>query len=102
MKQFKDRLKIIPYPGTLNVEVDILNVKRIRRLFQPITIFGFQGKDRSFGALHCYCCKINNKHKGYIVFAERTTHPPGIIEVISETYLRDKVKEKVKIEVFQV
>ncbi len=93
-EQFKKLLGMNPYAGTLNVEVDTSKILAIKSLKDPVEIRGFQANDRTFGGLHCYKCMINNKIKGWVVFAERTTHPENIIEIIAEECLRDVLNIK--------
>ncbi|MEA2104109.1 MAG: DUF120 domain-containing protein [Candidatus Cloacimonadota bacterium] len=89
-KRIKTFLRINPFPGTLNLEVNINLIRAMKELFKPIIIAGFETEDRSFGSLSCYECLIDKKMEAWIIFAERTTHPENIIELISENKIVGK------------
>ena len=87
-KQFKEKLNMIPYPGTLNLKVDPLQARSFIAGKMQIIIDGFLTKERTFGGIECYPVKINKKVDGFLIRPIRTNHPEGIIEIIAPTYLR--------------
>ncbi len=94
---FKDKLNISnPFPGTLNVEVDVHSINFYRNIFHPIEINGFKTENRSFGSIECFKCVVNDCIPAWVLFAERTTHPENIIEIISEQKITGK-ENKIKI-----
>lgn len=97
-KKFQSQLGIIPYEGTLNLKVDVDMIDKIKNNFPKTFISGFKTNERSFSSLECYKCTLDGKIPAYIIFVERTAHPENIIELISETFIRGKIKNK-KIEV---
>lgn len=110
-EQFKEKLGFIPYKGTLNLSLSDLNNSLLRENMNsrvPVIIEGFKTMERSYGAVHCYKCKIsrlddkNNKIKGAILDIKRTHHKKNIVEILAEPYLRDhfnlKDGDKLRIE----
>ena len=89
--QFKTKLGFIPYPGTLNVEIDYVERNKLRLLknYGGILIHEFTTKNRTFGGVMCFNATINTS-KGAIVMPRRS-HYSHIIELISPHYLRKKL-----------
>jgi len=89
--QFKQKLGFVPYPGTLNVEIELVerNKLRILKNHNAINIDEFHTKDRSFGGVRCYKAEINGVD-GAIVLPLRS-HYSNILEFISPEYLRRKL-----------
>jgi riboflavin kinase, archaea type len=87
-KQFIEKLKIKPFAGTLNLEVDNDSIAKIKSV-PKIIVNGFKDQNRSFGNIDCYRCTLKNT-LSYIIFPERSSHPSDIIEVISEVNFRQK------------
>lgn len=95
-KQFIQKLGFDPYPGTLNVrletERDLEAKTQIERL-PAIRIEGFKDDKRTYGGASCYKATINGVDAAILVI-ERTHHPADVIEVISQHFLRKKLKLK--------
>lgn len=87
--QFKTKLEFIPYPGTLNVEIEYIERNKLRLLknYGGIQIDEFSTKNRSFGGVLCFKATIN-KRKGAIVLPRRS-HYSNILELISPDFLRN-------------
>ena len=98
-EHFRRKLRIRPYLGTLNLKVKIETVKKIRMMFKPVVIDGFTTEERTFGWIKCYRCIVDKTRDCFITMPERTAHPDDIIEVISEKYLRNLGKRRLKIKV---
>jgi len=104
IKQFQDKLKFTPHPGTLNIEIKHIEKNKIRFLknFNAIIIDEFRNNNRTFGSVKCFHAKIENI-KGAIVLPIRS-HYSNILEFISPYFLRKKLKLKdgdnVKITIF--
>ena len=97
IKHFKEKLNISnPFPGTLNIKVDVNEIKFYSTIFQPIIIKGFKTENRSFGSISCYKCIVNETIPAWALFAERTTHPEDIIEILSKDKI-DKKENSIKI-----
>ncbi len=92
--QFKNKLGFVPYPGTLNVEIEYVERNKLRLLknYGGIVIDEFKTKNRTFGSVLCLNATINNC-KGAIVLPKRS-HYSNILEFISPHYLREKLHLK--------
>lgn len=92
--QFRQKLGFVPYPGTLNVEIEPVerNKLRILKNHNAIDINEFTTKDRSFGGVRCFKAEINGV-KGAIVLPLRS-HYSNILEFISPEHLRKKLDLK--------
>ncbi len=97
------------YPGTLNLELtteeDIKNRKiLLDRKDLGIVIEGFKNKDRTYGNVICFKCKVNEKIDGALLEIERTHHKETVIEIIAPFHIRTALNikdgDKVKIRVF--
>jgi riboflavin kinase len=105
-KQFMEKLGFDPYPGTLNLkltsEYDIKSLSELET-YPAVTLEGFEDESRTYGAVRCYPAIINNKEKGAIINALRTHYGESVIEIVSPTCLRSRLKlkdgHKVKVEI---
>ena len=105
-KQFMEKLGFDPYPGTLNLKLtNEYDLKALAELevYPAVELEGFVDESRSFGPVKCYPAVINNKVKGAIIYAMRTHYGKSVLEVVSPTFLRSKLKlkdgNKVKVEI---
>ena len=91
VKQFKEKLKFTPYPGTLNVEIEPVEKNKLRFLRKnpAIDIDEFETCDRSFGAVRCFKAEINGI-EGAIVLPARG-HYSNVLEFISPAFLREEL-----------
>lgn len=89
--QFKEKLGFIPHPGTLNIEIDLVEKNKLRFLKQEegIQISAFDTENRSFGGVKCFHACIN-KHNTSLIFPLRG-HYSNILEFIAPKYLRDRL-----------
>jgi riboflavin kinase len=92
--QFREKLGFTPYPGTLNVEIEHVERNKLRFLknYGGVVIEEFKTKNRTFGSVICFKAKIN-EFEGAIVLPKRS-HYSNILELISPTYLREKLNLK--------
>ena len=94
-KQFKSKLGYIPYPGTLNVQ---LNEKKFSEAISQLSnyegtkINSFSDGKRTFGWVKCFKSKINNKIDCELILLERTHHDTTIVEFISKSNIRKSLK----------
>lgn len=101
--QFQEKLGMIPFLGTLNIKVDPENWDSLRRLrtSSGILIDGFKTEDRTFGDVKAFYATIDGI-KGAVIMPVRTVYT-DVIEMISETYLREALSledgTQVKVEV---
>jgi len=96
-KEFKKKLDISPYPGTLNIKLKDGEKQEFLHDKEPIMIEGFKTKNRTFGWIKCYLIRIQNL-RAAITVPERTVHK-STLEVISRHNLRKKLKLEDKDEV---
>ena len=94
VEQFKEKLGFIPYPGTLNVEIEYVERNKLRLLkdHRAINIEEFKTKNRTFGGVRCFRAKINDID-GAIVLPLRS-HYSNILEFISKDFLRTNLNLK--------
>ncbi len=104
-KQFIERLGFDPFPGTLNIKIPKEELYFRRRLNgeNGILIKGFATKDRTFGDVKAFKCKVCGI-EGAVVIPKRTHYPVDVLEVIAPVKLRDVLKLKdgdfVEVEVY--
>jgi riboflavin kinase len=91
IEQFREKLGFVPYPGTLNVEIEYVERNKLRLLknSKAINIDEFKTRNRTFGSVRCFRAKINGLD-GAIVLPMRT-HYSNVLEFISNDYLRKKL-----------
>ena len=106
-RQFMEKLRFDPYPGTLNLKLTGEYDTKARselETYPGIEIEGFKDESRTFGNVKCYPAIINNKMKGAVIFALRSHYNSSVLEIIAPTYLRNQLKlkdgQKVKVEIF--
>ncbi|MEM0140073.1 MAG: DUF120 domain-containing protein [Ferroplasma sp.] len=92
MDQFKSKMGIVPYPGTLNIKIkpELENVLRRIRSASGIHIDGFSNNERTFGGVKCFKGKIDGI-SAFLIFPERSSYT-DIVEIISEYFLREKMR----------
>jgi len=88
-EQFKDKLGIVPFKGTLNVKVDYIDFINLISNQNKITINGFKTENRTFGDIVSYKVKVNGVPSA-VVIPKRTSHDRDVIEIISGTNFRRK------------
>ena len=94
VNQFKEKLGFVPYPGTLNVEIQFVERNKLRLLknYRALTIDEFQTENRTFGSVRCFKADVNGS-EGAIVLPLRS-HYSNILEFISPHNLREKLNLK--------
>lgn len=90
-EQFKEKLGFDPYPGTLDIKLDVksLMVKKRLERSEGIKIEGFSTEERSFGDVKCFPAKIGEEAAA-VVIPSRTYHEEDVIEVVSPVKIRHK------------
>lgn len=95
LTQFRERLGYEPFPGTLNVDLTPESVRTRARLdaFDPITIEGWEGEERTYGPAYCYPAEIATEEGTYeethVITPERTHHGDDHLELVAPDELRD-------------
>ena len=92
LTQFKEKLGFTPFRGTLNLAVEEHESKAFLHGIERDRIDGFKTGERSFGAIDCYPVRINSRFKGAIIVPKRSSLGGGVIEVISNVFLRKKLR----------
>ncbi len=92
-KQIKEKLGFDPYPGTLNITMDESWRKQHLLQLEPVIISGFRDKERTYGDLFAYPCRIGS-HTCAIIVPLRTHHGPEILEIISPLNLKKELNKK--------
>jgi len=94
IEQFKQKLGFIPYPGTLNVEIEYVEKNKLRLLkdHRAIIIDEFKTKNRTFGSVRCFRANINGR-EGAIVLPLRS-HYSNVLEFVSKDFLRKELNIK--------
>lgn len=92
-EQFVKKLGFKPYPGTLNMSVDLPELKKFLSNKEPIRIDGFTTQKRSYGGITCYPVKLKDTNAS-IIFPDRSVHKEDEVELIASPYLRGKYKLK--------
>ncbi len=92
--QIKDKLGFMPYFGTLNLKIlpEFSLALRKLRSMDGIHIEGFVTDDRTFGAVKAFRAKLKGIDCA-VIFPERSIYT-DVVEIISEVYLREKLKLK--------
>lgn len=91
--QFKERLGFVPFPGTLNLNLNDQSTVLRRKFIEHkgIEIKGFTSEDRTFGGGKCFHAKIEDKD-GAVIIPDRTHYPEDILEMLSPVNLRETLK----------
>lgn len=92
--QFRDKLGFVPYPGTLNVQVEgaEMNKLRILRSSPAVHIEEFRNEERTFGAVDAWRAQIGRLPCALIL--PRRTHHAQTVEVVAQDFLRGKLELK--------
>lgn len=87
-KQFETKLGFIPYPGTLNVQIDFLDRNKLRLLsgMGGITIDEFTSGNRTFGSVQCFPATVNGVQAAIVM--PKRSHYATVLECISPYHLK--------------
>ena len=87
--QFKEKLNFIPFPGTLNIKIDVKEIDSLHEAPEE-KIINIKGGE-NFGDVLLIKAVLNGKIEGAIVFPKRTTHGENIIEFIAPQNIKEKL-----------
>jgi len=82
-RQFLEHLGFVPFPGTLNVQLE----ESFPVELPAIRIEGFAEEGKSFGECKCYRIRLNGIEAA-VVRPEKSRYPPELIEIIAPVKLR--------------
>lgn len=85
-RQFEQKLKYQPFPGTFNLRLDSEEVKRLEKVLKKKETVVIEGFD-DYGSVLCYKAKIEGK-KAHLIKPQKNKHPKIIIEFISPFNLK--------------
>jgi len=103
VRQFERKFGLVPYEGTLDVELDSASVpvKEMLRSLPGTVIEGFETEERTFGPVTCFEARLRGE-RVYVVLPQRT-HYTNVMELAAAANLRKKLKlsdgDRIKIEV---
>lgn len=102
-KKIKEKINMLPFPGTLNLKVDPEEYSEFINSLNPIKIDSFKTRERSFGPITLFRVKAKGIDSA-IVIPERTSHKRDVMELIAPMNLRKKlrIKDGNKLVVFPV
>lgn len=89
-KRFKEELGFVPYPGTLNIEVDESVRDRFEDAATDIDIDSFHVDGEDYSAVTAYPAQINGVEVA-VLNLEITDHPETIAEIIAPVNLREEL-----------
>ena len=90
-KQLKEKFRIDPFPGTLNILISV-NHRPLMGLLRKgpgVIIEGFRSHGRTFGTCLCYICRIVNID-AVVMVPERSIHE-NTMEIVSDVNIRDEL-----------
>lgn len=94
-KQFKSKIGYVPFPGTLNVQLNQkIHQEAIKQfeIIDGVKIKSFSDGKRTYGWVKCFSALLNDAIKCQLIILERTHHDDTIIELISDVCLRETAK----------
>jgi len=91
-KEIIAKLGFVPYAGTLNLRLSGRHLDARNEILrqEPVVINGFRTRQRTFGDLFAYPCRVDGRDAA-LVFPLRSNHPPDIVEIIAEANLRKEL-----------
>jgi len=92
IEQFKKKIGYIPYPGTLNIEIEHIDKNKLRLIkkFKSVDICSFETKNRTFGEVKCLPAFVNGVQCVLVLPARG--HYSTVLEFIASVYLRDELQ----------
>jgi len=82
-----------PFPGTLNIHVEVMEKERFLATLPSETIQGFSAHGRTYGAVRFYPVKAQGIECG-LVLPVRRSHGPEKVELVSAAHLRHALNLK--------
>lgn len=94
-KQIREKLGFSPHPGTLNIKLGKEDRWKREQLLaiEPIVISGFTDRERTYGNIYAYPCRLEGKGCA-MIFPLRTSHGPQIVEIICPFDIRKRLGKK--------
>jgi len=94
-EQFEEALQMVPFPGTLNLQLTRKSMPLRERLgeMQAIQVRGFSDGNRTYGGGRCHPVMIGDI-RAAIVIPDRSHYPEDLIELIAPVNLREALALK--------
>lgn len=89
-KKFEEKLNFTPFVGTLNIGIDVNEIRLIKSI--PQGRFDVIKGEGTFGDVKLVKAILNDEVEGAIVFPVKTKHPEDVLEFISAKKLRESLK----------
>lgn len=89
-KKFEEKLNFTPFVGTLNIGIDVNEIRLIKSI--PQGKFDVIKGKGTFGDVKLVKAILNDEVEGAIVFPVKTKHPEDVLEFISAKKLRESLK----------
>ncbi len=89
-RKFKQELGFSPYPGTLNLEVDIDDREAFQAAADGVEVDSVEVDGEAFSAVTAYPAEVNGVQVA-VLDLEITDHPDDIVELIAPVNLRDEL-----------
>lgn len=89
-KKFEEKLNFTPFVGTLNIGIDVNEIRLIKSI--PQGKFDVIKGEGTFGDVKLVKAILNDEVEGAIVFPVKTKHPEDVLEFISAKKLRESLK----------
>ena len=92
--QFRTKIGYVPFPGTLNVRLDVGSIATLADLdsIRGTLIDGFSDGERTYGWVRCHPATINSHTSCDLLRLERTHHDDSIVELVAGVNLRRKLR----------
>lgn len=91
VRQIKERLGYIPYPGTLNVLIGHDQGRKLKEMLKGVVNIRldpyFDGRRWYVGA-SCYNAIINDSIRCTVIYPDKTYYDESVIELMAPVYLR--------------
>lgn len=88
--RFRKALGFEPYPGTLNITVDVADREAFQDAVEGVAIDSFVIDDEEYSAVTAYPAEIDGVDVA-VLDLEITDHPDSIVEIIAPVNLREEL-----------
>ncbi len=89
-ERFREALGFAPYPGTLNLRVDVAEKEGLKEVATTAAIDGFTEDGEQFSAVDAYAVQVEGVDAALLEMAV-TDHPSEVAEIIAPVNLRQEL-----------
>lgn len=94
LKPYKDKIEdrtgFRPFPGTLNLEVELEKIEEFKERKDEKNMEGFEYEGQDYGGLKLYEAKIEGLECA-VLDIDRSDHDENIVEIVAPVNLRDEL-----------